>query len=137
MYPTAQMNLKSTVSESLKEAETLLRVIAQEKDPLPVSAILCETMCDQSGSEGNTKAKELAQEFGISFVRTSAVCDPESVISCFEEAAKSALKTTGVDLDKYLSQEKTSTDDVIREEFDYSGFDQEGKPTNCNCCVLM
>ena len=128
---------KSSISESLKEAETLLRLVAQEKEPAPVCAILCETCCDESGSEGSPKAKQLAQEMKIPFVCTSAVCDPDSVIACFEEAAKAALKATGLDLDQYLDQEKMTTDDVIREEFDYSGFDKEGKRRKCGCCLLM
>ena len=87
-----------SVADTLMAAEGILKMVAAQKDPLPVRAVLCATKCDGRVTlPGSTQAttisrgKRIARDLGITHALTSAEDKGRGVDECFSLAVRQAL----------------------------------------------
>lgn len=90
--------------DTLVAAEGIMKMVAAQKDPLPVRAVLCATKCDARvalpGSPQGTavvRGKRIARDLGVTHAMTSAEDSGRGVDECFSLAVRQALLSLEVE----------------------------------------
>lgn len=90
--------------DTLVAAEGIMKMVAAQKDPLPMRAVLCATKCDARvalpGSAQGTavvRGKRIARDLGVTHAMTSAEDSGRGVDECFSLAVRQALLSLEVE----------------------------------------
>ena len=90
--------------DTLVAAEGIMKMVAAQKDPLPMRAVLCATKCDARvalpGSAQGTavaRGKRIARDLGVTHAMTTAEDNGRGVDECFSLAVRQALLSLEVE----------------------------------------